>query len=92
MIHTAKKPEPEIPEKVEVPDFAHLLPEPIRRFTLPQEIHDAVREPAERSDGRHHPGDGGDGGGAAVRVRQRPALRERLGHDEDHDELDDELT
>jgi predicted dehydrogenase len=41
VIHTAKKPEPEIPTKVEVPDFAHLLPEPIRRFTRPQEIHDA---------------------------------------------------
>ena len=41
VIHTAKKPELEIPEKIEVPDYAHLLPEPIRRFTLPQEIHDA---------------------------------------------------
>ena len=41
VIHTAKKPEPEIPEKVTVPDYAHLLPEPIRRFTMPQEIHDA---------------------------------------------------
>lgn len=41
IIHTAKKPEPEIPSKVQVPDFAHLLPEQIRRFTLPQEIHDA---------------------------------------------------
>lgn len=41
VIHTAKKPEPEIPEKVEVPDYAHLLPEPIQRFTLPAEIHDA---------------------------------------------------
>jgi len=40
VIHTAKKPEPEIPEKVEVPDFAHLLPEPIQKFTLPAEIHD----------------------------------------------------
>lgn len=40
VIHTAKKPEPEIPEKIEVPDYAHLLPEPIRRFTMPQEIHD----------------------------------------------------
>jgi predicted dehydrogenase len=39
--HTAKKPEPEIPSKVEVPDYAHLLPEPIRRFTKPSEIHDA---------------------------------------------------
>jgi predicted dehydrogenase len=41
IIHTAKKPEPEIPEKVTVPDFAHLLPEPIRKFTLPSEIHDS---------------------------------------------------
>ncbi len=41
VIHTAKKPEPEIPEKIAVPDFAHLLPEEIQRFTRPQEIHDA---------------------------------------------------
>jgi len=41
ILHTAKKPEPEIPEKIEVPDFAHLLPEPIQKFTMPQEIHDA---------------------------------------------------
>ncbi len=33
VLHTAKKPEPEIPSPVEVPDFAHLLPEPIRPFT-----------------------------------------------------------
>lgn len=33
VLHTAKKPEPEIPERVKVPDFAHRLPEPIRRFT-----------------------------------------------------------
>jgi predicted dehydrogenase len=33
VIHTAKKPEPEIPQRVKVPDFAHLLPEPIRPFT-----------------------------------------------------------
>jgi len=33
VIHTAKKPEHEIPAKVEVPDYAHLLPEPIRKFT-----------------------------------------------------------
>jgi predicted dehydrogenase len=33
VLHTAKKPEPEIPERVPVPDFANLLPEPIRRFT-----------------------------------------------------------
>lgn len=41
VLHTAKKPEHEIPTRIEVPDFAELLPEPIRRFTLPQEIHDA---------------------------------------------------
>ncbi len=33
IVHTAKKPEKEIPSTVIVPDFAHLLPEPIRRFT-----------------------------------------------------------
>lgn len=33
VIHTAKKPEHEIPSPVEVPDYAHLLPEPIRKFT-----------------------------------------------------------
>jgi predicted dehydrogenase len=33
VVHTAKKPEPEIPEEVQTPDFAHLLPEPIQRFT-----------------------------------------------------------
>lgn len=33
VIHTAKKPEPEIPERVKVPDYAHLLPEPIQLFT-----------------------------------------------------------
>ncbi|MEM9884054.1 MAG: Gfo/Idh/MocA family oxidoreductase, partial [Planctomycetota bacterium] len=39
VVHTAKKPEPEIPEPVEVPDFADRLPEPIRKFT--QTIEDA---------------------------------------------------
>jgi predicted dehydrogenase len=33
VLHTAKKPEHEIAFKVEVPDYAHLLPEPIRMFT-----------------------------------------------------------
>jgi predicted dehydrogenase len=33
VLHTAKRPEPEIPEEIEVPDFAHRLPEPIQRFT-----------------------------------------------------------
>lgn len=34
VLHTAKKPEPEIPERVKVPDYGHLLPEEIREFTL----------------------------------------------------------
>jgi len=33
ILHTAKKPEHEIPAPVEVPDFAHLLPAEIRDFT-----------------------------------------------------------
>ncbi len=33
VLHTAKKPEPEIPSAVTVPDYAHLLPAPIRPFT-----------------------------------------------------------
>lgn len=39
VLHTAKKPEHEIPELIDVPDYAHLLPEPIRKFT--QTIEDA---------------------------------------------------
>jgi len=41
VVHTAKRPELQIPEKIEVPDFAHLLPESLRKFTQPQEIHDS---------------------------------------------------
>ena len=33
VVHTAKKPEPEIPEEMESPDFAKLLPEEIQAFT-----------------------------------------------------------
>jgi len=33
VLHTAKKPEAQMPERIEVPDFAHRLPEAIRRFT-----------------------------------------------------------
>ncbi|MCB1231239.1 MAG: Gfo/Idh/MocA family oxidoreductase [Verrucomicrobiae bacterium] len=33
VVHTAKKPEPEIPEEVECPDFGHLLPDEIAPFT-----------------------------------------------------------
>lgn len=43
ILHTAKKPEPEIPSKIKVPDYAHLLPEPIREFTR------AIHDPKHRS-------------------------------------------
>ena len=33
VVHTAKKPEHDIPQEVQCPDFASLLPEPIQRFT-----------------------------------------------------------
>ena len=33
--------EPQIASRVKVPDYAHLLPEPIRRFTQPAAIQDA---------------------------------------------------
>ena len=46
MIHTkstaaAPLTEPQIPNRVTVPDYAHLLPEPIQRFTQPAAIQDA---------------------------------------------------
>jgi predicted dehydrogenase len=46
VIHTKGTPEhplaePEIARRVKVPDYAHLLPEPIRGFTLPSAIQDA---------------------------------------------------
>jgi predicted dehydrogenase len=46
VIHVKSTPEqplaePEIPLRVKVPDYAHLLPEPIRRFTQPSAIQDA---------------------------------------------------
>jgi predicted dehydrogenase len=40
VVHTAKKPEPEIPEEVHCPDYAKLLPEPIQRFTT-QGVYDS---------------------------------------------------
>jgi len=33
IIHTRGLPEPKIPQRVRVPDYAHRLPEPIRKFT-----------------------------------------------------------
>jgi hypothetical protein len=40
VMHTAKRPEPEIPEEVECPDFAKLLPEEIQHFTT-QGVYDS---------------------------------------------------
>jgi len=33
ILHTKGLPEPKIPQRVKVPDYAHLLPEPIRKYT-----------------------------------------------------------
>lgn len=41
VLHTKGLPEPEVPKRVQVPDYARLLPEPIRRFTQPAAIQDA---------------------------------------------------
>jgi predicted dehydrogenase len=41
VIHEIGKPEPEIPHRVKVPDYASRLPESIRRFTQPAAIQDA---------------------------------------------------
>src|SRR5205814_8247965 len=41
VIHTKGLPEPQIAKRVKVPDYASLLPEPIRRFTQPAAIQDA---------------------------------------------------
>jgi predicted dehydrogenase len=41
VIHTRGLPEPQIPKRVKVPDYAHRLPESIRRFTQPAAIQDA---------------------------------------------------
>ena len=43
VIHTIGLPEPEIPKRVPVPDFAHLLPGPIQRFTT-KGVYDAEDE------------------------------------------------
>jgi len=41
VIHTKGLPEPKIPQRVKVPDYAQRLPEPIRMFTQPAAIQDA---------------------------------------------------
>lgn len=41
VIHQLGLPEPEIPKRTRVPDYAKLLPQPIQRFTQPAAIQDA---------------------------------------------------
>jgi len=41
VIHTKGVPEPQIPMRTKVPDYASRLPEPIRKFTQPAAIQDA---------------------------------------------------
>ncbi|MBL8733079.1 MAG: Gfo/Idh/MocA family oxidoreductase [Planctomycetes bacterium] len=56
VLHTAKRPEPEIAQRIVVPDFAHLLPEPIRRFTR-QGVYDlAANEHLSFTQGGGHGG------------------------------------
>jgi len=49
VLYTAKKPEPEIAQRVSVPDYAHLLPKEIRQFT--QTIQDADHLPSIQGGG-----------------------------------------
>src|SRR3954462_7726364 len=41
VIHTKGLPEPQIPQRTKVPDYASRLPQPIQRFTQPAAIQDA---------------------------------------------------
>src|SRR2546427_538811 len=43
VLHTAKLPEPKIPRKVKAPDYAKLLPKPIRRFTT-KGVYDSAKK------------------------------------------------
>jgi hypothetical protein len=43
ILHTAKKPEHNIPQKIRIPDFAHLLPKEIRSFTT-QGVYDLAKK------------------------------------------------
>lgn len=55
VVHTAKKPEPEIPEEVESPDFAKLLPQEIQSFTT-QGVYDDEHEHLSFTQGAGHGG------------------------------------
>ena len=55
ILHVAKRPEAEIPERVEVPDFAHLLPKPIQKFTQTIEDSDHLSFVQGGGHGGSHP-------------------------------------
>jgi predicted dehydrogenase len=55
VLHTAKEPEPEIAQRVAVPDYAHLLPEEIRRFTQTIEYADHLSFIQGGGHGGSHP-------------------------------------
>jgi predicted dehydrogenase len=55
VLHTAKRPEPEIPQKVHSPDFAARLPEPIRQFTT-KGVYDEEEEHLSFTQGAGHGG------------------------------------
>ncbi len=56
VLHTAKKPEPEIPEKVSCPDYAHLLPESIQKYTTQGVYDDEANEHLSFTQGSGHGG------------------------------------
>src|SRR5205823_12821759 len=51
ILHTAKLPEAKIPSKIKVPDYARLLPAPIRRFTT-KGVYDLAKKTHLRSEER----------------------------------------
>lgn len=56
VVHTAKKPEPEIPEEIESPDFAKLLPKEIQHFTSKGVYDDAEHQHLSFTQGAGHGG------------------------------------
>jgi hypothetical protein len=56
ILHTAKKPESEIPERVTCPDFAHLLPDEIRSFTTEGVYNEEANEHLSFTQGGGHGG------------------------------------
>ena len=56
VMHTAKRPEPEIPEEVECPDFGHLLPDEIAGFTTGGVYDDGENEHLSFTQGAGHGG------------------------------------